>query len=195
MPHNKQYHLVSSKRTVAIISIGIVVVAVLVASLFFFIAPNGDCTIAMYENPLSGNAPLTVTITLTEQTCQGGIEAPITFKLNTNMQFNTMQGEFVAGPNNAFYEQTASSGPATTFTVTLPAAGNYYPVGMSTDNGGRAANVEGGVIQVGSTSTSTTVIHRIDTNFGSIDHFSQPEWNWRNIQFSSGIHSFIWSRS
>ena len=158
MPHNKQYHLVSSKRTVAIISIGIVVVAVLVASLFFFIAPNGDCTIAMYENPLSGNAPLTVTITLTEQTCQGGIEAPYHFQAEYEHAVQHYAGRIRgAAPTMRSMSKLQVSGPATTFTVTLPAAGNYYPVGMSTDNGGRAANVEGGVIQVGSTSTSTTL--------------------------------------
>jgi len=155
MPHKKQYHLVSSKRTVAIISIGVVVVAVLVASLFFFISPNGNCELALSANPRMGNPPLAVTITLTEQDCNGGNELPITFKLNTNMIFSTSQGEFVAQPNNQFLEQTVSAASAT-FSVTLSTAGTYNPVGMSTDNGGRAANVEGGQIQVGSTTSSTT---------------------------------------
>jgi hypothetical protein len=154
MPQKKQYHLASNKRTVAIIFIGVIVIAALVASLFFFISPNGDCTLAMYESTFSGNPPLSVTIILTEQTC--AIQSPITFKLNTNEQFNSQQGEFIAGPNNQFIEQVASSGASSTFTVTLPAAGTYYPVGTSVNNGGQTTNVEGGAITVGSTSTSTT---------------------------------------
>jgi len=138
----------------ALIVIGVIAVALVASVFFFFIAPNGDCTLALSANPRSGNPPLAVTITLTEQTCQGGNELPITFKLNTNMIFDTSQGEFVAQPNNQFFDQTVSAA-SITFQVTLSTAGTYNPVGMSTDNGGRAANVEGGQIQVGST-TSTT---------------------------------------
>ena len=139
----------------AVITIGVVAIAIIVASLFFFIAPNGDCTLALSANPRSGNAPLVVTIVLTEQTCNGGNELPITFKLNTNMIFDTSQSEFVAQPGNQFIEQTVSAASAT-FQVTLSTAQTWNPVGMSTDNGGRVANVEGGTIQVGSTSTSST---------------------------------------
>ena len=155
MPHKKQYHLASSKRTMAVIAIGVVAVAIIVASLFFFISPNGNCELALSANPRSGNPPLTVTIVLTEQDCNGGNELPITFKLNTNMIFSTSQDEFVAQPGNQFFDQTISAASAT-FTVTLSTAQTWNPVGMSTDNGGRAANVEGGTIQVGSTSTTST---------------------------------------